>query len=69
MTARAIEMLISETAVGSIEVRTSDGQKIEIYPELMEWEAAEKERLLIVRQNGRETFINMDQITTINKGI
>ncbi len=69
MTARGIEQIISETAVGWLEVRTSDGQKIEIHPEIMEWEAMEKERLLIVRNNGRETFINMDQITTINNSL
>jgi hypothetical protein len=67
MTARGIEQIISETAVGWLEVRTSDGQKIEIHPEIMEWEAMEKERLLIVRNNGRETFINIDQITTIKR--
>ena len=69
MTARGIEQIISETAVGWLEVRTSDGQKIEIHPEIMEWEAMEKERLLIVRNNGRETFINLDQITTINNSL
>lgn len=69
MTARGIEQIISETAVGWLEVRTSDGQKIEIHPEIMEWEAMEKERLLIVRNNGRETFINIDQITTINNSL
>ena len=67
MTARGIEQIISGTAVGWLEVRTSDGQKIEIHPEIMEWEAMEKERLLIVRNNGRETFINIDQITTIKR--
>ena len=69
MTARGIEQIISETAVGWLEIRTSDGQKIEIHPEIMEWEAMEKERLLIVRNNGRETFINIDQITTINNSL
>ncbi len=69
MTARGIEQIISETAMGWLEVRTSDGQKIEIHPEIMEWEAMEKERLLIVRNNGRETFINIDQITTINNSL
>ena len=69
MTARCIQQIISETAVGWLEVRTSDGQKIEIHPEIMEWEAMEKERLLIVRNNGRETFINIDQITTINNSL
>ena len=69
MTARGIGQIISETAVGWLEVRTSDGQKIEIHPEIMEWEAMEKERLLIVRNNGRETFINIDQITTINNSL
>ena len=69
MTARCIQQIISETAVGWIEVRTADGQKIQINPVIMEWEAMEKERLLIVRVNGRETFINIDQITTINNSL
>lgn len=68
MTARAIEQIISTTAVGHVEIRTADGHRTDIDPELTQWEVSEPQRCIHTRNcQGEEKWINIDQITTIKR--
>ena len=68
MTAALIERIISTTAVGHVEIRTADGHRTDIDPELTQWEVSEPQRYIHTRNyQGEEKWINIDQITTIKR--
>lgn len=68
MTAAYIERILETTIVGTVEIKTTDGQQIEIDPEVMEWEVMEKERSIhCARPYLDDAWINIDHITTIRR--
>ncbi len=68
MTALLIEKIISNTAIGHVEIRTADGHRTDIDPELTQWEVSEPQRYIHTRNyQGEEKWINIDQITTIKR--